>query len=255
MNVVAVVQARLDSTRLPGKALADIGGRPMLAQVVERLRGSRVVDQTVIATTELASDVPIVELGDVIGVPVIRGSANDVLGRFLVAGQQCQADVIVRITGDCPLIDASVVDLVVERLLSDGRADYASNVLRRTYPRGLDAEAISLEALRRADKLAQSTADREHVTLIIRTLGEPHFRALSVEDTEDNSDLRLTVDEPDDLELIRILHDRMTPDELRDYRAIVAYLREHPDVREINKAATTWTPESAAAGSSSGRVA
>jgi spore coat polysaccharide biosynthesis protein SpsF (cytidylyltransferase family) len=245
MNVVSVIQARFDSARLPGKALADITGSPMLAHVVRRLQASTSLTEVMIATTDRGADAPIVEVGDELGVPVYRGATEDVLGRMLGAAASAKADVVVRVTGDCPLIDAKVVDLVVDRLLENAGADYASNVLLRTYPRGLDVEAMTMEALERADALARSPSDREHVTPAIRMAPGGVFRRVSVEDTEDNSDIRLTVDEPSDLELVRLLHQRLSPAAIRDFKRIVAFLRTHPELLDLNAHVKTWSPETA----------
>src|SRR5688500_8132039 len=139
MKVVAVVQARAGSTRLPGKVLMDVAGRPMLARIMHRVAAASRVDEVVLATSDLDRDDPVAELAASEGFGVFRGSEEDVLGRFAGAARAADADVVVRITGDCPLIAPEVIDEVVTRLVDDG-ADYASNVLRRTFPKGLDAE-------------------------------------------------------------------------------------------------------------------
>jgi spore coat polysaccharide biosynthesis protein SpsF len=219
----------------------------MLAHEIDRLRDARRLTEVVIATTEKDEDEPLVQVAESGGVAWFRGPESDVLGRVLGAAGAHGADVVVRLTGDCPLVDPGVVDLVIDRLLA-GDAEYASNVLRRTYPRGLDVEAMTIGALRRADAASTTDEDREHVTLAMRR-GDGAFRTHSVEDDTDNSDLRLTVDEPADLRLIRALFDALEQDgSMPSYRSIVAHLREHPELRAINAGVETWSPAPAARG-------
>ena len=150
MKVVAFVQARLGSTRLPGKVLLDLAGEPMLARVMERLGRSKTLDEVVVVTSDLERDDPLVDLCEDRDWLVGRGSEQDVLQRFHKVAEERKPDVVVRVTSDCPLIDPEVVDLVVNRLL-DERADYAANVVEpRTWPRGLDVEAFTFQALGRA---------------------------------------------------------------------------------------------------------
>src|SRR5687767_7584473 len=142
MKVVIVVQARMTSTRLPGKVLMDVSGRPMLAWQIERLQRCA-AQEIVLATTSNAADDPVVELAARLGIRSFRGSEHDVLARFVGAARQAHADVVVRVTADCPLLDPAITDRVINELLEHrGECDYASNVLRRTYPRGLDVEAF-----------------------------------------------------------------------------------------------------------------
>src|SRR5688500_8743591 len=155
MKVVAVVQARAGSTRLPGKVLMELAGRPMLAQILRRVAAASRVDEVVLATSDLERDDPVAAVAEAEGVAVFRGSEEDVLARFVGAARSADADVVMRITGDCPLIAPEVIDAVVARLVDEG-ADYASNVLRRTFPKGLDAEALTMDALERIDELGTS---------------------------------------------------------------------------------------------------
>lgn len=244
MRRVCVVQARMGSTRLPGKVLRDLAGRPMLAQLLRRLRDCTSLDEIVVATSIAVSDDPIAEFGASEGVRVCRGSEADVLGRILDAARATQADVIVRVTGDCPLIDARVTDRVVDELTTDSSAaDYASNVLRRTFPRGLDVEALYLDTLLRVDRLARTDPGREHVTITIRS-ERPHlFLARSVESDTDNSDLRWTVDEARDLELIgRLYEDLGLGERIVPYETVVDHVRQHPELASMNADIATWTP-------------
>jgi len=134
-RTVAIVQARMTSTRLPGKVLADLAGRPMLEQQLRRLALARTVDEVMVATTDNATDDPVCALVERLGMAVFRGSEHDVLARFVGAARQGRADVVVRVTADCPLLDPALVDAVVMPMLANWRCDYASNVLERCYPR------------------------------------------------------------------------------------------------------------------------
>jgi spore coat polysaccharide biosynthesis protein SpsF len=204
MNRVLVLQARTTSTRLPGKVLRDLGGRPMMLRQLERLARCREVDRVVVATTTNATDDPVVELAQAAGVHVFRGSEADVLGRYAGAAREAEADVVVRSTADCPLIDPEIVDRVV-RTLVEGRAeyDYVSNVVRRTYPRGLDVEALWRDTLERTDRMGTSREAREHVTWFIHRERPELFQIGSVAGDEDHADLSWTVDTAEDLERVR----------------------------------------------------
>ena len=229
MKTVAIVQARTGSTRLPGKVLAEVGGRPMLAQQLRRLRQARALTEIVVATTTDPRDDPVAELAEAEGSRCFRGSEADVLSRYVGAARASGADAVVRLTADCPLIDAGVVDRVTEMLV-DGRAeyDYVSNVVRRTYPQGLDAEALFVDTLERVDRLASTPAAREHVTWFIASERPELFLIGSVTDDDNNSDIRWTVDTAEDLEHVRRLYTELDLDASpKDYRTILAHLHAH----------------------------
>ena len=234
MIVAAIVQARMGSTRLPGKVLRALGGRSVLAQLVSRLDACRRIDRIVIATTGAELDDAIATEAARLAVDCFRGSEEDVLSRYAAAAATSRADAIVRITADCPLIDPEVVDAVVDRLEAAG-CDYASNTIRRTYPRGLDAEALTRPALDRLDALATEPGPaREHVTWLIHRLPGA-FTCSSVEDGSDNSDLRWTIDTEDDWRLVERLYRELDLDQrLVPYRAILAHVRGHPELTRIN---------------------
>lgn len=199
MDVTVVVQARMGSTRLPGKVLRPLAGRPMLALMLERLAPLR--DTTVVvATSDLDRDDPIAELGAHLGVPVVRGSESDVLARFAEAANTYPADHIVRLTADCPLIDPHLVQAVVDTHLAVG-ADYTSNTLLRTYPDGLDVEVMRFAVLQEATAAATERDEREHVTpFIIRRPERFHLAAhLGPRDLEDE---RWTVDTAEDFAFV-----------------------------------------------------
>jgi spore coat polysaccharide biosynthesis protein SpsF (cytidylyltransferase family) len=207
MTIATVVQARMGSGRLPGKVLADLGGRPVLAHVLER---AALIDREatlVLAIPSAASDDPLAEIGRQAGALVVRGSAEDVLDRYHQAAEEANADAIVRITADCPLLDPAVSARVVARFRAGG-VDYASNTHPPTYPDGYDTEVFSAAALDAAWRDARDPSEREHVTTFIwRRPGR--FQCANVADDVDRSSWRLTLDTPDDLENIRKLYGRL----------------------------------------------
>jgi spore coat polysaccharide biosynthesis protein SpsF len=197
MTTIAVIQARASSTRFPGKVLADLNGRPMLAHVVERVRRCRTIDRVVVATSTGPTDDAVAELAQRSEASVVRGPLDDVLGRFVMAAREYSASVVVRITADCPLVDPELIDTLVEMLAREG-ADYASNVDPRTYPDGYDVEVMTRECLERLDREASRPDEREHVTVRVREHpGE--YRRASLRLPRDLSEVRLTVDYPEDL--------------------------------------------------------
>ena len=232
-KTVAVVQARMGSTRLPGKVLANVGDRSVLAHVITRLQHARYIDEIVIATTTLSEDDALVAEAKHLGVASIRGSVNDVLQRYLLAAKQTAADIVVRVTADCPLIDPVIVDAVIEKLQSNDGFDYASNAQTRTYPRGLDVEALFADTLARIGRLATSPATREHVTSFI-TENPSLFRIGHVLNSHDDSDLRITVDTPEDLALVRRIDAALDLRAMPSSSDIIAYLRANPDVIALN---------------------
>lgn len=235
MKTVAVIQARMGSTRLPGKVLLDLAGEPMLARVVSRVQRARRLDQVVVATTSEPADDAIDELCRARGWLCVRGSQEDVLDRYYQAALATRAGLVVRITADCPLIEPSVIDAVVDALLDEPpAADYASNVLPpRTFPRGLDSEAIRFEALERAWREDDNPAWREHVTPYIYRHPEL-FQMRRVAHTADLSHLRWTVDTPEDLELARRIYGALGDDRF-GWDAVLALLDQHPEWVEINR--------------------
>lgn len=211
-RVVAVVQARLGSTRLPGKVMLPLLGAPMLTRVMRRAARARTVDEVVLATTKNAEDDALIDLAMAEGWPAVRGSATDLLERYLVAARERGADIVVRITSDCPMIDPDVIDMVVAALDTEA-ADYASNTLEpRTFPRGLDVEAIGIAALERAGHDDRNPASREHATPYIYRNPEL-FRLVRLAGAEDHSEHRWTVDTQDDYKLIRKIYESVGRDD------------------------------------------
>jgi spore coat polysaccharide biosynthesis protein SpsF len=233
LKVVAIVQARMGSTRLPGKVLQDICGQPMLSRVVGRLRRAKRIDEVLVATTDQSADDAIVAACRKEEVQVTRGDQDDVLDRYYRAAQLAKADVVVRITSDCPLIDPEVCDKTIAAFL-DEKPDYASNVLERMYPRGLDTEVFSQEALARAWRQAFQKHEREHVTPYIYE--HPNeFKLLSVTAPADYSSHRWTVDTPEDLAFVRAVYERLGSSEFSG-RDVLDLLEKHPELAELNRA-------------------
>lgn len=208
-RVVAIVQARMGSQRLPGKVLMDIAGLPMLAHGVQRLSRATRVDEVLVATSDSPADAPIVAFAHTYGLRVYTGSETDVLRRYADAAEWARATAIVRITGDCPLIDPEIVDSVVEAYL-DSDVDLASNVIERTYPRGLDTEVFSIGLLRYLDRFAGKPHEREHVTAHVY-LNRDQFWLASVETQGPlaRPELRFCVDTGDDLAFVREVFGRL----------------------------------------------
>jgi spore coat polysaccharide biosynthesis protein SpsF len=202
-RVLAIVQARTSSTRLPGKVLADLCGEPMLALLLRRLRRAQRVGEIVVATSVEADDDAIAQLAEKLGVGVSRGPLDDVLGRFVGAIGEHEGPVV-RITGDCPLVDPAIVDEVIERFESRPGCAYASNVEPRTFPDGLDVEVIDAAVLRALADEQLSAEEREHVTAVLRT-NLKRFRKAALAHTPDLGMFRWTVDEQADLEFMRAL--------------------------------------------------
>lgn len=216
----------------------------MLAQQLRRIKRCEKLDDIVIATTDNTADDPVADLARRENVDCFRGSELDVLHRFVGAAQQARADVIVRLTADCPLADPGVIDRVVAELVeAASECDYASNVLERTYPRGLDTEVVFRDTLERTHRMANSPAAREHVTTFIYSERPDLFLRRSVRHRENHSDLRWTVDVPVDLQVVRTLYRELgLADTVRPYEEIVQYAIAHPDLAAMNVHSTTWEP-------------
>ena len=232
MHTVAVIQARMGSTRLPGKVLREIAGRPMIDWVVGWARQISTVDKVVVATSVLEREAPLVEHLNEEEIPVLRGPEDDVLARYVKAMETNEADAVVRLTGDCPLLMPEVSERVIQASLEED-CDYASNTIERTYPRGLDTEVLSPEALRRSDNEATEAADREHVTRYIRRRPD-RFSLCSVTAEKDRSDLRWTVDEEADLTLVRKIYSEMDG-MVFGYHDVLQLLEAHPEWTDINR--------------------
>lgn len=230
MRIVAIVQARMGSTRLPGKVLKTVNGKPLLSYQIERMKKSKFIDELVIATTPNGNE-KIIELCQKLATQVFIGPEEDVLTRYYDAAIHYNADVVVRMTSDCPLIDPIIIDEVINFYLNNN-FDYVSNTINRTFPRGMDTEVFSISALEKANKEACKDYEREHVTPYIY-LNPNKFEIGQYTQKIDQSYIRLTVDTKEDFELIcRLLKLLNSNDfELND---IIAILDKNPELLEIN---------------------
>jgi spore coat polysaccharide biosynthesis protein SpsF (cytidylyltransferase family) len=225
----------MGSSRLPGKVLADVAGRPMLARQIERLRRVPSIDEIVLATSRNPHDDPVVALARRESVRWYRGPEDDVLARFVGAVRETAGEIVVRSTADCPLIDPHVADNVVAALRENATpCDYASNVIKRTYPRGMDVEVLWRDTLLRLDRLAVSASAREHVTTFARWERPDLFLLRSVTDGENHADLRWTVDSVADLRYIQQLWRELDVDNL-SYRELVQQVRSRPELQRFDE--------------------
>lgn len=234
MRAVAIIQARMGSTRLPGKVLKDLAGETVLARVVNRTRRATLLDEVVVATSVLPADYAIVKECDRLGVAWFRGDEADVLDRYHLAAVKHNADLIVRVTSDCPLIDPNLIDEHVSRLSSRwADVDFVTNMVKQTYPLGLAVEAMPADVLARMKRMSQSDTLKEHVTALAY-VESGWFQVDHILHAVDLSHLRWTVDTPEDLELVRRIfqhfgHDRFSWEE------VLPVLEQHPDWAAINR--------------------
>ena len=252
-RIIAIIQGRMSSSRLPGKILADIAGQPMLQRVFIRTSRAASVSQTIFATTTDPSDDPVAEYCDFSGIPFTRGSLYDVLDRYYQTAKQAKADVVVRITADCPVIDPELIDDVVNVVISDqSSVDFAANRLpppwKRTYPIGLDTEVCTFAALERAWREAKEPHHREHVmpyfyegvelTTVNRQLqtgtSPRGFNIALLHHTTDFGDYRWTVDTPEDLEFMRQVYARFNERDDFSWKEVLDLVHDHPELMKIN---------------------
>ena len=237
MKVVCIVQARVGSTRLPGKVLKKICGKTVLEHDIDRLKRIKNINEIVIATTILEHDNAIVDECERLGVKYFRGSEEDVLSRYYYSAKKYEADIVVRVTSDCPLIDPEVSEKIIEYYLNNkDKYDYVSNTIERTYPRGLDTEVFSFSALEKAFNEVVSNRDREHVTPYIWDNPEI-FTIAQYKNSKDYSDLRWTLDTKEDFKLITDIYDFLYEDEKSIFymKDILELYVKNPHMREINK--------------------
>lgn len=234
MNVLAILQARVSSSRLPNKVLTPLLGEPMLARQIERLRRAETIDQLILATSDHKSDDPLAELCARLGVSCHRGSLDDVLARF--SGTYAAfgpATHVARLTGDCPLADPEVIDRVVRHHIACG-ADYTTNAVQPTWPDGLDVEVMRATVLQRAFVEARLPSEREHVTPYIHKHPE-WFRVEHVRGEQDLSSLRWTVDEPADLAFVTEVYAQLYPQNSAfTTDDVLSLLRRRPELAQIN---------------------
>jgi spore coat polysaccharide biosynthesis protein SpsF len=258
MDTMAFVQARMGSTRLPGKVLAPLAGRPALARIAERLRAAPGVDEVVVLTSEHPRDDAIVALCRAERLRFVRGSEADVLDRFQQASAALRPRRIVRVTADCPLVDPEVVGRLLalaEAQPGDAYASVATGAVGpdagyRRYPDGLDAETFTASMLAAAWREAADPYEREHVTPFIWRRPE-RFRVVVLEAEQDLGEERWTIDYPADLELLRALYQRLAPDSagcVFGFREVLAALEREPELRRLNAAHRAAAAAAAAAG-------
>jgi len=232
MKIVAIVQARMGSTRLPGKVMKKIAGMPAIELLLKRLNHSELIDEICVATSHNVENDELCQFVEKLGYRVVRGSESDVLQRFLDAANATTADVIVRITGDCPVVDPELVDRVIGLFLNSN-VDYVSNIDPPTFPDGLDVEVFTKRVLMEAEQHAKSQFDREHVTPFARNGG---YSKLNLSNIRDTSDLRLTLDEQDDLSVLRKVFENFSPNIYFSMTQIENYLRENMHLTKLNSA-------------------
>lgn len=234
MRIEAFVQARMGSTRLPGKVLKKVLEKPLLDFLVERLLQSKEIDDVVILTSHLPTDDVIVAFCQERGIACFRGSEEDVLDRYYQAALQRKPDGIVRVTADCPLLDPEIVDQVIQVFRENDQIDYVSNTLERTFPRGLDVEVFSFRALQQAAQRANRSEEREHVTLYLYRHPEI-FQLRNVAHTPSLGFHRWTVDTPEDFALIQLILEHLYSSNPQ-FRLddVIQLLAQHPRWIELN---------------------
>lgn len=232
MKIVAIIQARVGSTRLPGKVLKEICGKPMLQRVIERVKMASRIDEIVVATTRKKEDDEIVKIAEKCGVKFFRGSEEDVLDRYYWAAKKFRAEIVVRVTADCPLIDPKIIDKTVD-FFTSGKFDYVSNALKPTLPDGLDIEVFTFDALQKAWKKAKLPSEREHVTPYIWK-HQREFKIGSFESDVNLSHLRWTVDREEDLIFVREIYKRIGK-EIFYMEDVLSILEKHPELIDINR--------------------
>jgi len=234
-RVVCIIQTRMGSTRLPGKVLKPLAGKPVLWHIIRRLKTVKLIDEIVIATTTSPQDDIIVEKAEEFGASWFRGSESDVLARYHGAAKQAKADVVIRITSDCPVTDPNITESMLREFLALGRekVDYLSN-FDGGFPRGLDAEIFWFDALEKIFKIAEKPYEREHVTPYIYQHPE-EFRIRKFKSERDNSFHRWTLDTPEDYDLLSRIYDELYDDrKMFYYEDVLKAFERHPDWLAIN---------------------
>ena len=237
MNIIATIEARMSSSRLPGKVLMEAAGVPMLYHLIKRLSKARFIDDLIIATTNNSKDDQIVEFAKKHNINFFRGSEDDVMGRVIGAAEYMNAEVVVEITGDCPIIDPSIVDQIIFTFLNND-VDYVSNVEFRSFPDGMDVQVFKLETLKKSANLTNDKKDREHVTLHIRKNPQLFSRINFVSPTELFwPNLGLTLDEYKDYILIKKIIEDFDKKKIEYFSCyeVVDYLKKNTSLTKINE--------------------
>lgn len=236
-KIVAIIQARVGSTRLPGKVLLDLKGKTVLNHVVDRVKKSKYIDEVIVATTDLEQDDKIVDECNKIGCKYFRGSESDVLSRYYLCAKENKADIVIRITSDCPLIDFNIIDNMIEKFLykQNSNIDYMNNTLEPTLPRGYDVEIFSFRALVKANFEAKLDYEREHVTPYIY-FNPDKFNLSLFRYRYDYSKYRLTLDTKEDFEVISSIFESLY--DVNNYfllEDVIKYMEYNPEIVQINK--------------------
>jgi spore coat polysaccharide biosynthesis protein SpsF len=228
-----MLQARMDSKRLPGKVMTSISGKPLIWHVINRLKCVKLTDQIILLTTKKPNDDVLIKIANDNDILYYRGPINDVLKRYYECAQKFSSNIIVRITGDCPLVDPLLIDQMLIFYQSNSY-DYVSNTIKPTYPDGLDVEIFSFKTLQQIEKLTLKKSDREHVTSFILK-NKSKFKIFNFENTKDLSKLRWTVDEENDLKLVRKIYNLMKPKILFSSKTVLKLIEKYPYLLKINK--------------------
>jgi spore coat polysaccharide biosynthesis protein SpsF len=235
-KICATIEARMTSSRLPGKVLMDFSGKPSLQHIIERLKRSKYIDEVVVATTINSTDAPLIQLCEKIGCKYFRGSEEDVLLRVLEAAKSVSADLIVEITGDCPVIDWRHTDRLIE-LFYSGDYDYAANIIERTFPRGFDTQVFPVSVLSEVNETTKSVVDHEHVSLYIYSHPEK-YRLINwkAESELFHPEFEITLDTKEDYELIKSIYDNLYTENI-DFSAgdAIKLLLDKPELFETVK--------------------
>jgi len=232
-KIVALLQARTDSTRLPGKVLKTLLGKPMIIQELIRVKRSKTINELVLLTSAESSDDELASVVSDFGFSVFRGSKDNVLERFYQCAQKLKLennDIIVRLTGDCPVHDAVIIDELINAFL-ESDLDYIANCVNPIYPDGLDAEVFTSGALKEAYSGAKKLSEKEHVTPYIRDSGL--FKTADLKSASIHPEWRLTVDEPADFIVIENIYNHFDNNEFT-FSAVVSYIESNPEIIEIN---------------------
>lgn len=233
-KITAILQARFSSQRLPGKVLTPILGKPMLYRQIERIQACQKIDNLIVATSISPTDDPIAQFCESEKLTCFRGNLDDVLDRFYQAAKEANAKHVMRLTGDCPLIDPQIMDEMITTYLS-GDWDYVTNRTPPTFPDGLDVEIMSFACLETTWKIATLTSDREHVTPYIYRRTDTEFKIKNIENPIDLSNHRWTVDEPSDIDLVRHIYDALYPTNKNfNMKDILDFLDKNPQLISLN---------------------
>lgn len=238
MKIIAIIQARMGSTRLSGKVMKKLGNKTVLAHVVNRVSMSEKIDKVIVATTKNVEDDTIVKECESIGAYYYRGSQDNVLSRYYEAAKEEKADIVIRVTSDCPLIDPFIIDKMIDYFIeekNDSNIDYLSNTLIETFPRGFDVEVFTFKSLEQAYNHATYDYEKEHVTPYIY-INKDKFKIANYSNDKNYSQYRLTLDTTEDYEVLKKVYDNLyKKDDMFYFDEIISYLENNPEISQINK--------------------